>query len=149
MIKTISIFLMATLFLCAYTCKKSKFRDPLTVSGVSQYTDQANTPCTGQLKHDGEEVVIKGYIQKLNTFEGEKRFHVFELADISSPRIEIQVTGKSDEIFKKISGKLGKRKEDEFRSTLIRGTVSGKSLALNGSCKMAVLINLSNPDYIY
>jgi hypothetical protein len=149
MLKPTFIILMTTLFLCAYTCKKSKLQNPKTVTEVYKYSDQENTPCTGKLKHDSEEVVIKGYINKLNTFAGEKRFHVFESADISSVRIEIQVTDKSDEIFKKISDKLGNLKEDEFKSITILGSIAGKPLYLNGSCKMGTLINLSSAENIY
>ena len=142
------IFLMATIFICVSACKNARFSNPKAVSEVFKYTEQANTPCTGKLKHDGEQIAIKGYIQKLNTFPGENRFHMFESADITSSRIEIHVTDNSTEIFKKISDKLGKLKEDEYISITIRGTITGQALPMNGICKMGTFINLSSTDYI-
>jgi hypothetical protein len=141
--------LMATLLLCANTCNKSKFKNPMTVTDVYNYSDQKNTPCTGTLKHEGEEVVLKGYIQKLNTFPSDNRFHIFENTGIAGQRLEVHVINNSKEIFNVIFQKLSKLNDEDFVSITVCGTISGQALPMNGTCKMGTFINLSNPDYIY
>ena len=142
------IFIMITFVICAQTCKKSNLPKPMSVTEVFKYSDQANIPCTAKIKHDSEQVVLTGFIQKLNTFPNENRFQIFDKADITGSRIDVNVIDNSKEIFKLISDKLNNLKDEDYKAITIYGTLQGKALHMNGTCKMGTFINLSKKENI-
>jgi len=99
--KTYLASILIIISLANISCKHISFSHPMTLSELATYTDQPNTTCKGQLKHNGEEAVISAYIQKLNTFPKENRFQIFESADIGSSRMDVKVSSNSIEVFDK------------------------------------------------
>ncbi|MGD0711706.1 MAG: hypothetical protein ABR968_11085 [Bacteroidales bacterium] len=143
----ITLLLILTALTIA-SCKHISFSHPMSISELITFTDQHNTDCKSKLRHDGEEAVIVAYIQKLNTFPKENRFQIFESTDIGSSRIDVNVSDKSMEVFTKISQQLGKLGENDFVQIKVKGVITGKALAMNGNCRMGVLLTISSPDYI-
>jgi hypothetical protein len=143
---TASILLL-TAFMTA-SCKHISFTNPKSISELFTYTDMHNTDCKSKLKHDGEQIVIVAYIQKLNTFATENRFQIFENADIGSDRIDVDVSENSKEVFDKISQQLSKLDVNSFVRITVKGVIMGKALAMNGTCRMGVFLTISSPDYI-
>ena len=93
-------------------------------------------------------MVLTGFIQKLNTFPNENRFQIFDKADITGSRIDVNVIDNSKEIFKLISDKLNNLKDEDYKAITIYGTLQGKALHMNGTCKMGTFINLSKKENI-
>ncbi len=143
----IASILVVTAFMAA-SCKHISFSHSKSISELITFTDQKNTDCKAKLKHEGEEVVVAAYIQKLNTFPKENRFQIFENADIGSVRIDVNVNGSSKEVFDKISQQLSKLSENDFAKILVKGFINGKALYMNGSCRMGEFLTISGPDYI-
>ena len=138
------------IFICsAQTCNHAKFKDALGVNKVYLYTNQANTKCSEKLTHEGEEVIIQGFIHKTNTFQESNRFHVFDSANIDSRRIEVFVTNDSNQIFKKIEKKLKGLNEQDYKTIVVKGVITGKELYTNNKCIRGTFINLSNSENIY
>jgi len=144
-------YLVITVFIIcsAQTCNHSKLKDALSVNKVYLYTNQANTNCTEKLTHEEDEVVIHGFIHKLNTFQESNRFHVFDSANIDSRRIEIFVTGDSIQIFQKIQKKLKGLNEQDFKKIVVKGVITGKELYTNNKCIRGTFINLSHSENVY
>lgn len=146
--KTFTTSMLIITALTIASCKHISFSHPKSISELITYTDMHNTDCKAKLKHDGEETVVTAYIQKLNTFPKENRFQIFEGADIGSDRIDVNVSGNSKEVFDKISQQLSKLGENDFVQIKVKGIITGKALAMNGKCRMGVLLAISSPDYI-
>jgi hypothetical protein len=146
--KTYLASILIIISLANISCKHISFSHPMTLSELATYTDQPNTTCKGQLKHNGEEAVISAYIQKLNTFPKENRFQIFESADIGSSRMDVKVSSNSIEVFDKISQQLSKLGLNDFVPIKVKGIITSQPLPLNGKCKMGEFLTISSPDYI-
>ena len=146
--KTFIASILIIILFANVSCKHISFSHPMSLSELKTYTDQPNTTCKGQLKHDGEEAVISAYIQKLNTFPKENRFQIFESADISSSRMDVKVSSNSVAVFDKISQQLSKLGLNDLVQIKVKGIITSQPLPLNGKCKMGEFLTISGPDYI-
>lgn len=100
--KKILSLLVISVFCIFFSCKKDSFQNPMSLSELFDYTNFYNTPCTGKLNHDEENVVITGYIKQGNTFLGENRFLIFENNTFLSRSLQVNIINNSDLISKKI-----------------------------------------------
>lgn len=141
------LFIVFTLFLSF--CKKDDQSDTnLTVNGFYDYCGTDNS-CGKPFAKEGDNVSVTGYIQALNTFSSEGRFHIFNSASMMDKRLEIVVTRNNTVLFEKLNRNLDSSNVTNFTKFKVRGKIFGKDLLLiDGSCSRGCFLEINSPENI-
>ena len=153
--KRIENILIIFVFLLFFSCDKETFKDEtfkdsINITEFYTYTNCGNAPCTGTLNHDGETVVITGYISAINNFPTENRLHVYETSIDVGLRLEIHIIKDGNKIFDEISNHLSKlsNPDNEYVKVSIRGKIIGIPLFTDNGCFMGAFIEIDDDNDI-
>ena len=144
-----NLFLMFSVLLILFTgCKKDDVEvTEITVEEFSNYTGNQNT-CGEALNHEGESVTITCYINALNTFEDENRFHLFHSETLSGDRVEVKVANNGTMVFNKLNLSLDNNQIENFTKFKIKGKIIGVDIPMLPECKREAFLEIDSADDI-
>jgi hypothetical protein len=145
--KTIAVIILSSTLL-SFCTKDDKPEADLTVHEFYNYCAASKTRCGNALNHEGSYVSISGYVQALNTFEDDGRFHIFDSASMSSARVEIKVVGDNSAIFEKLNNNLDAINYSNFSICRVVGKIVGKDLPINGACLRGAFLEIKSSSDI-
>lgn len=147
LVKLLLLFISISLL---SNCEKDNNEDKnyMTISELINFCDLDNAECNQPLKHEGENVKIKAYIQPLNIFSDNERFAIFDSASMSSMRTDVSVLDDSDKIFNKINENISNIESIDFVFVKIDGIIKGVDLPINAACLKGVIITINNENQI-
>ena len=141
--KTLNRIYFLTLLLSVCSCQKAKFEKASTISDLIQYSSSAMTPCGVTIPHENEDYFLQGTVYKINVFENENRFIIFESNGFNENNrtIEVVVTKNQKNIFEKINRFIDK---NESAKIYLRGKIKGRDLPINGNCIKDVYLEIDH-----
>ena len=152
-LKMRKLFTLSILLVFIFSgCKKETIQIPeVTVTDFLDYCSTENdNQCGESLKHEGEFVMITCYIQALNTFENQNRFHLFDSTFMSGTRVEVHVIDNEKSIFEKINKHLDNNNVENFSKFRITGKIIGIDISnkIPLHCYRFPFLEIDNPNDI-
>ena len=113
----------------------------LSVADLYRLTVPETTPCKQVLKHEGKKISLSGYIQALNIFPSEDRFHLFG-DTLLQTRVEVHVKKHPQKILNRLTHEFKGLPGSELKPFRLRGRISSSPVFFNGECRKAIFIDL-------
>ena len=141
--KTLNQIYLFILVLLIFSCQKAKFEKALTIHDLIHYSACIMTPCGEAISHENEDYFLQGTVYKINVFENENRFIIFESNGFNENNrtIEVVVTKNQKNIFEKINRFIDK---NESAKIYLRGKIKGRDLPINGNCIKDVYLEIDH-----
>lgn len=132
-------------------CKKEKIDIPqISVTDFKSYTATDYISCDEPVNHEGELIRIDCYVQALNTFENEFRFHLFDAYYMSGTRIEVKIIDEQRQTIEKLLEGLDLNDIEAFSKIRIIGKIeaSGTWIPNTSHCEKLPYLVIDSPEDI-